>query len=224
MFAAVVFLNLGTWQINRHHEKEQLKFFIDSQMGSPDVSFRENEENLSFRKVDAGGEYLDDYILISGRYLYSKDGYGIISIFKPRHSDFHYLIDRGWIADAEFNVTDFLKNEKRIEGLLVPFDQFTKKETSSLKTKTGIPVFPYMDPLSVKLYFSERFPDLKISNFVILHGTENKKGELIEKKTDAPTSWWVLPQGDLPHLGYAITWFGLMLTSVYFLIVSYRRK
>ena len=51
-----------------------------------------------------------------------------------------------------------------------------------------------------------------------------KKGELIKETDDQVISWWVLPQGSLPHLGYAITWFGLMLTSLFFSVVSLRNN
>ena len=224
LFAALVFLNLGIWQTNRHYEKQELKKFIDFQMSSPTISLNEKQEDFSFRRVSSKGEFLT-YVLISGRYFYSEEGYGLIALFKPGNSDFYYVVDRGWISKKrDFDLGYLLNTEVNNDGILVPFEEFTEKESKPLKEEGGVAVFSYMDPSSIELHFKKEFPEVEISDFVILHGLQNKKGELIKETDDKVISWWVLPQGSLPHLGYAITWFGLMLTSLFFSVVSLRNN
>ncbi len=222
LFASIVFLNLGIWQINRHNEKQELTKFIDSQMSSPLVSLKETKEDLSFRKASAKGDFLT-YVLISGRYFYSEEGYGLIALFKPKNSDTHYIVDRGWISKKS-SFLNSMSEKGSVEGLVVPFAQFTKEESKPVKEEKGIAVFSYMDPLSIRSHFKAEIPDLEIAGFVVLHGSENKKGELIEKADGELVSWWVLPQQNLPHLGYAITWFGLFVVSCLFGIQIKKRN
>ena len=218
IFAAVVFGRLGLWQANRHQEKIELNSFIESQMSKPAVD-SSSIKNLSFRMIDVEGVYVNHYVLIPGRYFQNIEGFSLVSLFKPRFSDSYYMIDRGWIArDFDFDIYDFLKKETFGKGIFLSFENFEKNKKSQGLMKNDSMVFKTFHPESLKLHFEDRFPTIDIENFVILAGEENKKGTIITDSLDDVVPWWILPYRDLPHLGYSITWFGLMVVSIGFLV------
>ena len=218
IFAIVVFARLGLWQADRHREKIALSSFIESQMEKPMVD-SSDVQDLSFRMIDSEGTYVNHYVLVPGRYFQNLEGFSLISLFKPVFSDSYYIIDRGWIPrNFDFDIYEFLKKDNTGSGFLLGFENFENNQKSEGLLRDSSIIFKTFHPGSLKLHFEDSFPTINIEDFVILAGEENKKGTIVTDSSEAVVAWWVLPYRDLPHMGYSVTWFGLMLVSIGFFV------
>ena len=218
ILAIVIFARLGLWQGDRHQEKIKLSSFIESQMEKPIVD-SSDAQDLSFRMIDSEGTYVNHYVLVPGRYFQNTEGFSLISLFKPIFSDSYYIIDRGWIPrNFDFDIYEFLKQDNAGSGILLSFENFENNPASKGLIRDGSVIFKTFHPESLKLHFEDNLPTINIEDFVILAGEENKKGTIIADGSEKLVAWWVLPYRDLPHLGYSVTWFGLMLVSVGFFL------
>ncbi|RPG11766.1 MAG: SURF1 family protein [Pelagibacteraceae bacterium TMED170] len=206
IFFITLFCSLGTWQLYRLQWKQALISEIKQGLDSTPVEYSKLISQ-NYQRVALKGKYFfKDQI-----YLYSlnekgQPGFDVITPFETLSGE-NVLINRGWIKKE-------LKNTKEINlvknNLVLGF----------LKKNIKKNIFKPDNSIEENIWFSINIEDLKKStgkdfnDFIVY--LEN-----IEVKIPAPKKISV----DVPnnHLKYAITWYSISI-SILFYFLYFRKK
>ena len=202
-----LFCALGTWQLYRLQWKTALISEITFGLDSTPVKYSNTIKKNYQRVVSEGKFNFEDQI-----YLYSlnesgKPGYDVITPYKTLKNE-NVLVNRGWInKDLKGNSKINLKeNEVKITGLL--------REIYKAN------IFKPKNDLKNNIWFSLDVNDLKeltgkqFSNYMIF---------LEKPKNNVPAPKIVSIDVPNNHLKYAITWYSIAI-SILFYYLYFRRK
>ena len=202
-----LFCALGTWQLYRLQWKTALISEITFGLDSTPVKYSNTIKKNYQRVVSEGTFNFEDQI-----YLYSlnesgKPGYDVITPYKTLKNE-NVLINRGWInknlkGNLEINLKE---NEVKITGLL--------REIYKAN------IFKPNNDLKNNIWFTLDADDLKkltgkqFSNYMIFLEKPKNKVPIPKKvSVDVPNN----------HLKYAITWYSIAI-SILFYYLYFRRK
>ena len=202
-----MFCALGTWQLYRLQWKTALISEITFGLDSTPVKYSNTIKKNYQRVVSEGKFNFEDQI-----YLYSlnesgKPGYDVITPYKTLKNE-NVLVNRGWInknlkGNLEINLKE---NEVKITGLL--------REIYKAN------IFKPKNDLKNNIWFTLDADDLKeltgkqFSNYMIfLEKPKNKVPVPKKISIDVPNN----------HLKYAITWYSIAI-SILFYYLYFRRK
>jgi len=202
-----LFCALGTWQLYRLQWKTALISEITFGLDSTPVKYSNTIKKNYQRVVSEGKFNFEDQI-----YLYSlnesgKPGYDVITPYKTLKNE-NVLVNRGWInknlkGNLEINLKE---NEVKITGLL--------REIYKAN------IFKPKNDLKNNIWFSLKANDLKeltgkqFPNYMIfLEKPTNKVPAPKKVSIDVPNN----------HLKYAITWYSIAI-SILFYYLYFRRK
>ena len=202
-----LFCALGTWQLYRLQWKTELISEITLGLDSTPIKYS-NTLKKNYQRVVSDGRFnFEDQI-----YLYSlnesgKPGYDVITPYITLNNE-NVLVNRGWInKDLKGNPEINLKENKvKITGLL--------REIYKAN------IFKPKNDLKNNIWFSLEVNDLKeltgkqFSNYMIfLEKPKNKVPVTKKISIDVPNN----------HLKYAITWYSIAI-SILFYYLYFRRK
>ena len=202
-----MFCALGTWQLYRLQWKTALISEITFGLDSTPVKYSNTIKKNYQRVVSEGKFNFEDQI-----YLYSlnesgKPGYDVITPYKTLKNE-NVLVNRGWInknlkGNLEINLKE---NEVKITGLL--------REIYKAN------IFKPKNDLKNNIWFSLETNDLteltgkQFPNYMIfLEKPKNKVPAPKKVSIDVPNN----------HLKYAITWYSIAI-SILFYYLYFRRK
>ena len=202
-----LFCALGTWQLYRLQWKTALISEITFGLDSTPVKYSNTIKKNYQRVVSEGTFNFEDQI-----YLYSlnesgKPGYDVITPYKTLKNE-NVLVNRGWInknlkGNLEINLKE---NEVKITGLL--------REIYKAN------IFKPNNDLKNNIWFTLDADDLKkltgkqFSNYMIFLEKPKNKVPIPKKvSVDVPNN----------HLKYAITWYSIAI-SILFYYLYFRRK
>ena len=202
-----LFCALGTWQLYRLQWKTALISEITFGLDSTPVKYSNTLKKNYQRVVSEGTFNFEDQI-----YLYSlnekgKPGYDVITPYNTLKNE-NVLVNRGWInknlkGNSEINLKE---NKVKITGLL--------REIYKAN------IFKPKNDLKNNIWFSLDANDLKeltgkqFSNYMIfLEKPKNKVPAPKKVSIDVPNN----------HLKYAITWYSIAI-SILFYYLYFRRK
>jgi surfeit locus 1 family protein len=240
LFLAGLFSALGLWQIHRAQWKERLlesyrrAAYMQPKDLSGIVSWTENipsradvsdqqklPQQVLPMRISAIGRYVKHSTLLLDNQIHQgKLGAMVYSLFIPKESRRAVLVNRGWIALTarrtwETNIDlDVSTDEQKITGLLVPPPSVGIR-LGEIKTTFDQP--PRLQTL-IDLDSLRKTITTPIFTGVVMLDAENKGGFLRD--------WRVLPNTLTPekHIGYAIQWFGLALTTLLTYVILYLRQ
>jgi surfeit locus 1 family protein len=207
LVVAVAFVALGIWQLARLDQRRALNAEMEDRLQAPllvltGAEFSEPVDALKYRPVFARGEYdrAHEQSLIN-QYWLGHLGAHLVTPLVITGSDRAVLVDRGWIPDADSAPERWDKFAEpgtvEVRGWILPGQdgtgrpaQFTSQprtwlrvDTQQMQPQIGHPLLPfYIQPAS------------------------KADGTTPPLRSDLNPD---LSEG--PHLGYAITWFGLAL-------------
>ena len=202
-----MFCALGTWQLYRLQWKTALISEITFGLDSTPVKYSNTIKKNYQRVVSEGKFNFEDQI-----YLYSlnesgKPGYDVITPYKTLKNE-NVLVNRGWInknlkGNLDINLQE---NEVKITGLL--------REIYKAN------IFKPKNDLKNNIWFSLEANDLneltgkQFPNYMIfLEKPKNKVPAPKKVSIDVPNN----------HLKYAITWYSIAI-SILFYYLYFRRK
>ena len=204
-----IFCALGTWQLYRLQWKLELISEITFGLDSSPIEYSNSIEK-NYQRVSAKGKFNTDKQI----YLYSlndngKPGYDVITPFRTNKNE-NVLINRGWIKKELKNNPIINKNievEQKIVGLL---------------RKIYKPnIFKPDNDLKNNIWFSINLEDLKVTSgerfneFVIFLEDSRAKTPLPKKVSiDVPNN----------HLKYAITWYAISISIIFYYLYFRRKK
>ena len=206
IFFITLFLFLGTWQLYRLQWKQDLISQISEGLKSSPIKYS-NSINKNYQRVVLNGAYNFSNQI----YLYSlnekgQPGFDVITPFKTMEGE-NVLINRGWINKE-------LKNKPKINSIN------DKKVKGLLKKNIRKNIFKPENNIKENIWFSINLIDIKkftgddFNNFVIY--LENSKVNIPAPKKisiDVPNN----------HLKYAITWYSISI-SILFYFLYFRRQ
>ena len=202
-----MFCALGTWQLYRLQWKTALISEITFGLDSTPVKYSNTIKKNYQRVVSEGKFNFEDQI-----YLYSlnesgKPGYDVITPYKTLKNE-NVLVNRGWInknlkGNLEINLKE---NEVKITGLLREiYKANIFKPSNDLKNN----IWFTLDANDLKELTGKQF-----SNYMIfLEKPKNKVPVPKKISIDVPNN----------HLKYAITWYSIAI-SILFYYLYFRRK
>ena len=209
IFFITLFCSLGTWQLYRLQWKSELISEIAFGLDSNPIEYS-NSIKKNYQRVTAEGKFDYDKQI----YLYSlndsgKPGYDVVTPFRTNKND-NVLINRGWIVkELKDNPSINIKtaSEKKITGLL---RQVYKPN-----------IFKPDNDIQNNIWFSINLEDLKeatgeqFSEFVIFLEDNQAKIPLPKKiSIDVPNN----------HLKYAITWYAISISIIFYYLYFRRKK
>ena len=202
-----MFCALGTWQLYRLQWKTELISEITFGLDSTPIKYSNTLKKNYQRVVSEGTFNFEDQI-----YLYSlnesgKPGYDVITPYKTLTSE-NVLVNRGWINKN-------LKNNPKIN-----LKENKVKITGLLREIYKANIFKPNNDLKNNIWFTLDANDLEeltgkqFSNYMIfLEKPKNKVPAPKKVSIDVPNN----------HLKYAITWYSIAI-SILFYYLYFRRK
>ncbi len=205
--AAVGFVLLGLWQLQRHDERRAFDVLIGERIESPAVPLSDLLDeglppaNLEYRRTLVDGTYLvDDEVILQARSLNGRSGHEVLTPLVLDDGT-AVVVDRGWVPiDVDgppvvgavppvgvVEVTGFIRLPQVRSGLgpIDPPDgrleRISRVDIERLASQTGAPLQPFWIQLATQIP-----PQTGEFPLVI----------------DAP-----VPGGGPPHLSYAVQWF-----------------
>ena len=204
-----IFCALGTWQLYRLQWKLELISEITFGLDSSPIEYS-NSIKKNYQRVSAKGKFNFDKQI----YLYSlndngKPGYDVITPFRTNKNE-NVLVNRGWIKKEFKNnpiINKNIEDEQKIIGLL---------------RKIYKPnIFKPDNDLKNNIWFSINLEDLKVTSgerfneFVIFLEDNQAKTPIPRKiSIDVPNN----------HLKYAITWYAISISIIFYYLYFRRKK
>ena len=205
-----LFSALGTWQVFRALEKQQLQQEMEKKRQQAPFFLNQNPESTENRKFtrvevvgyfDSKGEILIDNIKQDG-----KAGYHVLTPLKLVNSDRVIIINRGWVPLGRDRKTlpelPTAEGRVRIKGILAPPRSKPPLILGTLDTSSRVWLYYDADAYAKKFNY-------RLLPLVVLQDKDDANG-FIRKwpKYDAKVSM---------HVGYAIQWyvFALIVLATY---------
>ena len=209
IFFVTIFCTLGTWQLYRLQWKLELISEITSGLDSSPKEYS-NLIKKNYQRVDVQGKFNFDKQI----YLYSlndngKPGYDVVTPFRTNKNE-NVLINRGWISTelkGNSSINSKVNSEQKIVGLL---REIYKPN-----------IFKPENDLKNNVWFSINLDDLKeatgvqFNEFVIFLEDNQVRLPLPKKiSIDVPNN----------HLKYAITWYAISISIIFYYLYFRRKK
>ena len=209
IFFITLFCALGTWQLYRLQWKleliSEITFGLDSRPIEYSSSIKKN-----YQRVNTKGKfYFDKQIYVYSLNEKGKPGYDVVTPFRTNKNE-NVLINRGWINKE-------LKDNPKIN-----FDKETDQKIVGLLRKIYKPnIFKPENDIKNNIWFSINLEDLKeatgeqFNEFVIFLEDNQVKTPIPKKiSIDVPNN----------HLKYAITWYSISISIIFYYLYFRRKK
>ncbi len=204
-----IFCALGTWQLYRLQWKLEIINQITVGLNSNPAEYS-NLMKKNYQRVNTKGKYIFDEQI----YLYSlndsgKPGYDVITPFRT-HKNENLLVNRGWIS-KEFKGNPGINSKKNEEQKIVGLLRKVYKPN----------MFKPANDIENNVWFSINLKDLnnftgkKFNEFIIFLEDSETKVPLPKKiSIDVPNN----------HLKYAITWYAISISIIFYYLYFRRKK
>ena len=201
------FCALGTWQLHRLEWKQDLIAQIDEGLKSTPIKYSNNIKT-NYQRVFLEGRYnFKDQIYLYSLNQKGQPGFDVITSFETKEGD-HVLINRGWINkemknEAEINLND----KKKIYGLL---RKIAKKN-----------IFKPDNDVKKNFWFS-----IDVNQIQEITGKKfNKHVVFLEDKiVSIPNPKKITVNIPNNHLKYAITWYSISISILFYFLYFRKRQ
>ncbi|SET12096.1 surfeit locus 1 family protein [Nitrosomonas marina] len=213
----VIFLELGKWQLSRADERNERHQQLEQLSNEPVVNIPDSRitmEDFLYRQVEVRGRYRPEFtIYLDNKTYKGQAGYHVLTPLQIANSEWHVMINRGWIATgydrSELPEVPVDTGETIITGTVVSPElrmlELAEPDTSG----------------TVWINFDlERFQ--QASNLVMQPIMIQQTGHI---KDGLIRDWKKADSGASKNIGYAIQWFSLAITTIIiFLVLNVRRS
>ncbi len=196
---------MGTWQLYRLQWKQDLISQIDKGLKNSPIQYSSTLDK-NYQRVQLNGRYIFEKQI----YLYSlnekgEPGYDVITPFKTVKKE-NVLVNRGWINKEKKNNLPMVSSDANIIGMLRAAN---RKNLFTPENDLEENIWFYLDLREI-----EKITGIKFSNYIVYLEDKN----IILPKPKKITI-------DLPnnHLKYAITWYSISI-SILFYYLYFRKK
>ena len=202
----MLFLSLGTWQLYRLQWKQDLISQIDQGLKSTPIKYSNKIKN-DYQRVVLNGKFnYKNQIYLYSLNAKGQPGFDVITPFKTIEGD-NVLINRGWINKEMKNKTEInLSNKSEIFGLL---RKIVKKNIFKPENDTEKNIW-----FSININQIKKITGKNFSNHVVF---------LEDNLTNLPVPKKITIDVPNNHLKYAITWYSISI-SILFYFLYFRRQ
>ncbi len=206
--AFAVLVALGAWQLSRHREKQEIKATFDARTAAgplgADAARALPPEQLEFRRVRLSGRW--DHartMTVTNRIRFGVRGEEVVTPLLVEGGP-AVLINRGWYPlTRREQVRDAIASQERgfVDGLAryIPTGSarqtvagaWTRLHVASMAESLPYPVAPWS----------------------VVAGDRIQSAPLAPPD-ELPVTGWLVYENTIPHLGYALTWWGLAVALV----------
>lgn len=213
----VVFIELGKWQLSRADERNARQAQLDQLSNEPVVTVPGNPvklEDFQYRQVDVRGRYRPEYtIFLDNKTYKGRAGYHVLTPLQINTSDWHIIINRGWVATGyDRSVLPEIKTqlgEEIITGIVV------SPELRVLELSGSVDNGKVWDNFNLERY--RQMTKINLQPMMLLQ-TDHADDGLIR-------DWERPDSGASKNIGYAIQWFSLAVTTIIiFLVLNVKRS
>ena len=216
----VLLISLGTWQMNRSEEKQQLLDRYEQAPTLPALVYAEigsDWENRRFRKIQLSGYYDDQHqVLLENQVRNSQPGYMVLTPFHIENENRVVMVNRGWISQGDragkVPAVMVSSDQRSLTGLINHPPEVGMRIGSLDDSRAGWPkIVPYMDTDWLALQMG-----VDISPWIILLGENQPDGYIRE---------WMPSVRMTPekHKGYAFQWYSLAIALVFLFVAGSMR-
>ncbi len=201
-----LFCVLGTWQLYRLQWKQDLINDIKKGLESDPILYT-SDLNKNYQRVKLSGEY----IFKKQIYLYSLNqkgvpGYDVITPFQTTNKE-NVLINRGWIQKDKKNKLPMISTLTDITGML---RMANRRNIFTPENDIKENIWFYLNSEDI-----EKSTGMKFSNYIVYLEDKNIKIPQPKKITiDLPNN----------HLKYAITWYSISISILFYYLYFRRNK
>lgn len=214
-----VFLALGSWQLQRKTEKEEILETELQKSSLETVGLPLQLDDYSawrYRDVTVSGQYLSSQQLLLENQI--REGVVGFNVFTPLQTSAGavVLVDRGWLEQGEYreqlpNIS-VSETARKIDGYAyTPFGEGLRLGSVDNEQSGWPRMIQYIDYAQVSEILGK-----SLLPVVVRLSPEADDGYLRE--------WAVVAFGPERHLGYAVQWFALALAMFVILIILVRKK
>ena len=202
----MLFCILGTWQLHRLQWKQDLINQIDKGLKSPPIKYSRNIKK-NYQRVQLTG----NFNFSSQIFLYSlnekgKPGFDVITPFVTTNKE-NVLVNRGWIKKNLKNNLPSISKPNNITGMLRTAN---RKNLFTPENDLQENVWFYLNLNDV-----EKFTGTKFSKYIVYLEDKNINIPKPKKITiDLPNN----------HLKYAITWYAISISIIFYYLYFRRKK
>ena len=197
---------MGTWQLYRLQWKQDLISQINRGLKSSPINYSK-DINKNYQRVQLTGNFNPSFQI----FLYSlnekgKPGFDVITPFETNNKE-NVLVNRGWIAKN-------LKNK-------VPSNLTSSSITGMLRTANRKNLFTPENDLQENIWFYlnlndvEKFTGKKFSKYIVY---------LEDKNIDVPKPKKITIDIPNNHLKYAITWYAISISIIFYYLYFRQKK
>ncbi|WP_299598017.1 SURF1 family protein [uncultured Microbulbifer sp.] len=190
-------IGLGSWQLQRGEEKQQILDKVDARLSSQPQKISELIKPKVYTPVRLLGFYTDEYFYLDNRTRNGRVGYEILQVFETGNSKSgkaRWLINRGWLpASSDRNRLPDIAYPlaaKVITGFLYPNGDTAVDEQTAVSSHSRI---QSLQPLSSgQLRLQQPAWHIRLS---------------ADSDTALLTDWQLITTNPQKHRGYAVQWF-----------------
>ena len=197
---------MGTWQLYRLQWKQDLISQINRGLQSSPINYSK-DINKNYQRVQLTGNFNPSFQI----FLYSlnekgKPGFDVITPFETNNKE-NVLVNRGWIEKN-------LKNK-------VPLNLTSSSITGMLRTANRKNLFTPENDLQENIWFYlnlkdvEKFTGKKFSKYIVY---------LEDKNIDVPKPKKITIDIPNNHLKYAITWYAISISIIFYYLYFRQKK
>lgn len=191
-------LGLGSWQLQRAHEKQQLLDHIDARLASQPQNISQLTQPQTYTPVRLLGHYTDEYFYLDNRTRNGRAGYEVLQVFKTGQE--RWLINRGWIAAkarrSALPEIAYPRAAKVITGFLYPVDESASAATQ-VNDERDLRIQSLDRDLTDTLALAQPAWHIRLS---------------ADSDTALVTDWQLVNVNPERHQGYAVQWFSMAAT------------
>lgn len=211
-FSPLLF-TLGQWQLDREQEKIQLQKQYEQRDAEPEIDVDTldwTQEDLSFLKVQAHGEFVNDTVfLLDNRIHQGRVGYELINPFVT-DGGLTLLLNRGWIAQGASrevlpDIPEVLGPVEIKGSIYIPLEEpFLLSSVEEVSRGGGPRVIQSLDVDKLSATLEKNLAPYSVRLSASSPGLEQANWPLINTEPEK-------------HRGYAVQWF----TMLFALIIMY---
>lgn len=206
LLIAILFVNLGLWQVRRLEERRDSNALIADRLAAPAAPLAavldevgEDLDALAYRRVAVDGRYApDEEVLLSPRSDNEEPGHHVVTPMVTG-SGRGVLVDRGWVPfaldDPPVSQAAPPEGEVHVEGIVMP-DQTANRFGSRSGTGDEVDYLSVVDVARLQPQVTQ-----PLYGFYVLLGHQEPAAGALPRTPDLPD----LSEG--PHLSYALQWF-----------------
>lgn len=217
--ALAVLIGLGVWQLSRWDYKQGLESSREARIAEPPLrldpgSATPPPDNLDYRRVALEGAWDVERIFAVRQFRFGIRGEELVMPLFPEGRDTAVLVDRGWypLSERERVLGELVAEPAGVVTGLVRYvtGGSARQTAAGAWTRYDVPAMAATLPYPVEPWG------------VI-------EGQLLERQRltpprDLPVRGYLAYKNHVPHLEYALTWFGIAVTLVATIAVGVARR